>query len=110
MRASVPTLGPGICNHYPTKLRTCVEYRSMFASVSRSAGEAEHALAEDVAHDVRRAAHDRVAGRVRQAVDDVVPQGSVGAECAPDEVRHPLLVLRAEAFRRLREPRGRLLE
>ena len=41
----------------------CAE-RSRIRSSAGLAGEAEDALAEDVAHHVRRAAHDRVAGRV----------------------------------------------
>ena len=41
--------------------------------IAQAAGQAEHPLAEDVAHHVRRAAHDRVAGRVGQALGDLDP-------------------------------------
>ena len=78
--------------------------------VSGFAGEAEHTFAEDVAHDVRRATHDRVAGCVEQSVDDVVPDGGLGPEHAGDELGDPPLVLRAEALGRRREPLRRLLE
>ena len=47
-----------------------------------SAGQAEDPLAEDVAHHVRRAAHDRVAGGVDDAAGRLVPQRGLGAERA----------------------------
>ncbi len=46
----------------------------LLRSDSGFAREAEDALAEDVAHDVRRAAHDGVAGAVGKALGDVIPE------------------------------------
>ena len=42
--------------------------------------QAEDPLAEDVAHDVRRPAHDRVRRIVGQTAADLVPQHGVGAQ------------------------------
>ena len=72
--------------------------------------EAEDPLGEDVAHHVRRAAHDRVAGRVGQAGGDRRPQRRLGPEHAGDELGDPPLVLGAEALGRRREPTRRLAE
>src|SRR5262245_56325199 len=72
---------------------------SRFSS-ARLARQAEDALTEDVAHDVRRAAHDRVPGRVDEPLDDVVPQRRRRAEDPRDKGGDTLFVLGAEALRR----------
>src|SRR5581483_6887278 len=75
------------------------EGRGVSASfVSRSAGQAEEALGDDVAHDVGGAAHDRVGRCVADGPGGVAGQERVGGEDPSDEVRHPGLVFGAEAL------------
>ena len=86
------------------------ELPDRWAGGHRGSREAEDPFAEDVAHHVRGAPHDRVAGGVDEALGDVAPQRRLGAVGPPDELGDVLLVLGAEALRRRREPGRRLLQ
>src|SRR3546814_6349417 len=79
------------------------------------AGQAEHPLAEDVAQDLHRPAHDHVAGGVADVAGDpaaepLVGEGRVGAEHPAAELGDPDLELGAEGLGGRREPRRRLLQ
>ena len=82
--------------------------RTMVNSGVRDTREPQHAFTEDVAHHVRRAAHDRVARAVDEAPRHVGPQHAFRAEHLEDELGDVDLVLGAEALRRGGEPGRRL--